>query len=60
MINATTTVMQKYGIPAVLMDGVLSALLADIRAQTSAQIIRDLEQSAADEQPTTEDGENNG
>ena len=47
MIKATNVVMQTYGLPSSLMDGVICGILADIRAQTAAQLIIDFEQQSA-------------
>lgn len=46
MLKATNGVMQSFGIPPCLMDGIISGLLADIRAQSSAELVRDLEQQS--------------
>ena len=46
MIKAANGVMQTYGLPPCLMDGIISALLADIRAQSSSEIVRDIQNSA--------------
>lgn len=51
IIKATGSVMQKYNIPASVMDGILSGVQSDIRAQIPLEIIRDL--------PQTKDGEKN-
>lgn len=47
MMKATNVVMQTYGLPSSLMDGVICGILADIRAQTAAQLIIDFEQQSA-------------
>ncbi len=41
MIGATNEIMQKYGIPAVLMEGILSGVLSDVRAQVTADVLAD-------------------
>ena len=41
LITATTDIMRREGIPAMMMDGILSSLLADIRAQENADLIND-------------------
>lgn len=41
MIKATNTVMQQYGLPASLMDGILSTIQSDIRAQATAELLKD-------------------
>ena len=46
MLKAANGVMQTYGLPPCLMDGIISALLADIRAQSSSEIVRDIQNSA--------------
>lgn len=43
MLKAANSVMQTYGLPPCLMDGIVSGLLADIRAQAQAELIRDLQ-----------------
>ena len=45
MLKAANGVMQTYGLPPCLMDGIISALLADIRAQSSSEIVRDIQNS---------------
>ena len=45
MMKATYGVMLKFGVPACVMDGIVSSILADIRAQSRAELIRDLQQS---------------
>lgn len=45
MMKATNGIMIKFGIPACVMDGMVSSILADIRAQSTAELIRDLQQS---------------
>lgn len=55
MIKATNNIMQTYGLPANLMDGIVCGILADIRAQSITQLVIDLEQ-----QPLgAKDGEQN-
>lgn len=46
MIKATNDVMQAYGLPPCLMDGIVSGLLADIRAQATSELVRDIQNSA--------------
>lgn len=48
MMKATNGVMQTYGLPPCLMDGVLTGILADIRVQSSAALIQDIKNSAKD------------
>lgn len=43
MLKAANEVMQTYGLPPCLMDGIVSGLLADIRMQSASEIVRDLE-----------------
>lgn len=45
MMKATNSVMLKFGVPACVMDGIVSSILADIRAQSKAELIRDLQQA---------------
>lgn len=47
MLKAANNVMLNYKLPPCLMDGVLSGLLADIRAQSSSVIVKDIETSEA-------------
>lgn len=46
MLKAANSVMQAYGLPPCLMDGVVSGLLADIRAQSISELVRDIQNSA--------------
>lgn len=46
MLKAANGVMQTYGLPPCLMDGIVSGLLADIRAQSSSELVRDIQNSA--------------
>ena len=46
MIKVTNDVMQAYGLPPCLMDGIISGLLADVRAQSSSELVRDIQNSA--------------
>lgn len=48
MLKAANSVMMNYKLPPCLMDGVLSGLLADIRAQSSSEIVRDIQNPAKD------------
>lgn len=48
MLKAVNGVMQTYGLPPCLMDGIVSGLLADIRAQSSSELVRDIQNSAKD------------
>lgn len=48
MLKAANGVMQTYGLPPCLMDGIVSGLLADIRAQSSSELVRDIQNSAKD------------
>lgn len=48
MLKATNGVMQTYGLPPCLIDGIISGLLADIRAQSSSELVRDIQNSAKD------------
>lgn len=48
MMKATNVVMQTYGLHPCLMDGVLTGILADIRAQSSSALIQDIKNSAKD------------
>lgn len=58
MMKATNGVMLKLGVPACIMDGIVSSILADIRAQSKAELIRDLQQTS--EIPSEKkDGESN-
>lgn len=43
MIHNTNSIMQEYGIPAAMMDGIVSGILADIRAQASADLLVDFQ-----------------
>lgn len=43
MISATTDIMNEFQIPAIMMDGVVSGVLADLRAQVSANLITDFQ-----------------
>lgn len=43
MIHTTNSIMQEYGIPAAMMDGIVSGILADIRAQASADLLVDIQ-----------------
>lgn len=43
LMKTTNNVMQSYGLPPCLMDGLISSLLADIRAQESGEIVRDID-----------------
>lgn len=58
MMKATNGIMLKFGVPACVMDGIVSGILADIRAQSGAELIRDLQQTP--EMPSEKkDGESN-
>lgn len=46
MLKATNGVMQSYGLPPCLMDGIVTGLLADIRAQSSSELVRDIQNTA--------------
>lgn len=48
MLKAVNGVMQTYGLPPCLMDGVVSGLLADIRAQSSSELVRDIQNATKD------------
>ena len=54
LMKATNGVMIKFGIPACVMDGIVSGILADIRAQSGAELIRDLQTSSENKE-----GDNN-
>lgn len=41
MIQTASDVMNEYGIPAALMEGIISGVLADVRAQASADLLVD-------------------
>lgn len=56
MMKATNGVMLKFGVPACVMDGIVSSILADIRAQSRVELIRDLQQ--APENPSSKTSEN--
>ena len=43
MIHTTNSIMQEYGIPAAMMEGIISGVLADIRAQASADLLIDFQ-----------------
>lgn len=40
MIKATNDIMKEYSLPASLMDGILSSLLADIRSQINLELVK--------------------
>lgn len=46
MLKAANSVMLTYRLPPCLMDCVISALIADIRAQVSSELVRDIQNSA--------------
>ncbi len=48
LLKAANSVMQTYGLPPCLMDGIMSGLLADIRAQSSSELVRDIQNSSKD------------
>lgn len=48
MIKATNDTMREYGIPAVMMDGILSCILADIRAQSALDVTNEAKVMAAE------------
>ncbi|MGN0503039.1 MAG: hypothetical protein ACI4HN_08945 [Ruminococcus sp.] len=48
MLRAANSVMLTYKLPPCLMDCVVSALIADIRAQVSSELVRDIQNSAKD------------
>ena len=48
MLKAANGVMKTYGLPPCLMDGIVSGLLADIRAQVSSELVKDIQNSAKD------------
>lgn len=58
MIKATNEIMRTYGLPSSLMDGVICGILAEIRAQSAAQLVIDLEQQNSDS--GAKDGEPDG
>lgn len=39
MIISTENIMRKYKLPACLMDGILSSLMADIRLQEATELV---------------------
>lgn len=41
LIKSTNLIMQQYGLPACLLDGLLSSIQADIRAQATAELLKD-------------------
>jgi hypothetical protein len=41
MIGATQEVMHEYSLPAAMMEGIISGILADIRAQASTDLLLD-------------------
>ncbi len=43
MISATAEIMREFSIPAVMMEGVVSSVLADIRSQVAANLLTDFE-----------------
>ena len=43
MIHTTNIIMQEYGIPAAMMEGIISGVLSDIRAQASADLLIDFQ-----------------
>lgn len=43
MIKTTKEVMSEYGIPAIMMEGILSGVLSDIRAQASVDLVVDFQ-----------------
>ena len=55
MLKAVNNIMQKHGLPACLMEGIISGIQSEIRSQASAELIRDIEQ-----QSKAEEVENNG
>ena len=46
MLKAANSVMLTYRLPPCLMDCVVSSLIADIRAQVSSELVRDIQNSA--------------
>lgn len=46
MIKATNEVMGSYGLPPCLMDGILSELIADIRAQSAAALVKEIKENS--------------
>ncbi len=50
MLKAVNNIRQKHGLPACLMDGIISGIQSDIRAQASAELIRDIEQQSKAEE----------
>ena len=43
MIKATNEIMQNYGLPAAMMDGIVAGILADIRSQVTTDLIVDIQ-----------------
>lgn len=50
MIKTTNDVMHEYGLPAILMEGILSGVLSDIRAQASVDLIVDFQNQVITQQ----------
>lgn len=48
MLKSANSVMQNYSLPPCLMDGILSGLLADIRAQSSSELAIDIKNTMKD------------
>lgn len=55
MISATNYIMRNFELSSVEMDGILSSLLADIRAQTSAELVRSMTAPPEEQRGENED-----
>ena len=50
MIGATQEVMSEYGLPAAMMEGIISGILADIRAQSSTDLLLDFKRQMIEQE----------
>ena len=50
MIKTTNEVMREYGLPAIMMEGILSGILSDIRAQASVDLVVDFQKQLITQQ----------
>lgn len=55
MISATADIMSEFSIPAIMMEGIVVGVLADLRAQVSANLLADFE----NQRHSSEEGELN-
>lgn len=56
MISATSEIMKSNGVPACLMELIISEILADIRVQSSTEIVIDLQRQLLNAKNDKSDG----